>query len=410
MRAAPVLLGAALLAASPARAEPIHGRAQLQGVIAFDRTGSLAAELDAKSRGDVLGDLRLSWSPRAGDWSFDAAYVVSFDAGETPQLTRAENALLPPPPPATWLGLTDSLADSRKFTAIQRIDRLSITYTSESLVLRAGRQALSWGAGLVFHPMDLVDPFAPDATDIEYKPGADMLYAQVLFADGSDLQGVIVPRTAHPGGPLEADASSFALHGRTSIGRVGATALVARDHGDITAGLALDGPLGRASWSVELVPTFVRDGSTHVSLLANISNAGKLWGHDVNYFAEYYHNGFGVNGSGATLAGLPAPLADRLQRGQLFDAGRDYLALGAQVQWTPLLTVNPTAISNLGDGSLYLLAEASWSLGDNLALNLGGQLPVGSSGSEFGGIPLSPADPATLGPPARLYLQLRRYF
>ena len=219
-----------------------------------------------------------------------------------------------------------------------------------------------------------------------------------------------MPRQARPDGPLQADASSFALHGRTSFGRIDATALIARDHGDMVVGLGLDGPLGRANWNVEVVPTFVRNGGTHVSLLANLSNAGKLWGRDVSYFAEYYHNGFGVGGSGYTLADLPAPLVDRLQRGQIFDTGRDYLALGAQYQWTPLLQISPTAIANLSDRSFYLLCEANWSLSDNLTLNLGGQVPLGPKGTEFGGIVLDPSAPATFGSPARLYLQLRRYF
>lgn len=410
MRAGPVFLGIALLIVAPARAEPVHGRAQLQGVVAVDRADSVAASLDAKSRGDALGDFRLTWSPHAGKWSFDVAYEVSFDAGDAPRLTRAEATLLPPVPPANWFDLTDRIADGKHFTATQRIDRLSVTYTSDHLVLRAGRQALSWGAGLVFHPMDLLDPFSPDATDTEYKPGADMLYAQYLLNDGSDLQAVIVPRPARFGGPLQSDASSFALHGRTSLGRIDATALLARDHGDVTAGLGLAGPFGRANWSVELVPTFVRNGGSYVSLLANVSNAGRLWGRDVSYFAEYYHNGFGSGGGRHTLAELPAPLVDRIRRGQLFDSGRDYLALGAQFQWTPLLQLSPTAIANLGDGSLYLLCEANWSLAANLTLDVGAQLPIGSAGSEFGGIALSPAAPERLGPSTRLYLQLRRYF
>ncbi len=64
--------------------------------------------------------------------------------------------------------------------------------------------------------MDLFDPFAPDATDTEYKPGTDMLYGQYLFDDGSDLQAVIVPRPAHRGGGLTGNASSFALRFHTT--------------------------------------------------------------------------------------------------------------------------------------------------------------------------------------------------
>ena len=99
------------------------------------------------------------------------------------------------------------------------IDRLAVTYTTPDLVVRVGRQAITWGSGLVFRPMDLFDPFSPTATDTECKPGVDMLYVQRLFADGSDLQFILAPRPAREGGPVTADASSAALHVHTTVGR-----------------------------------------------------------------------------------------------------------------------------------------------------------------------------------------------
>jgi hypothetical protein len=40
----------------------------------------------------------------------------------------------------------------------------------------------------------------------------------------------------------------------------------------------------------------------------------------------------------------------------------------------------------------------------------GAQVPLGRRGSEFGGLPASPANPATVSPSPNVYLQLRRYF
>jgi len=40
---------------------------------------------------------------------------------------------------------------------------------------------LSWGNGLVFSPMDIVNPFDPTAVDTEYKAGDDMLYGQIDY-------------------------------------------------------------------------------------------------------------------------------------------------------------------------------------------------------------------------------------
>lgn len=402
----------AFLASGAAQAEPVHGRVQFQDVYAWDGPQSVGAALDARNRNDVLGDLRLSWKPRWDNWHFDVAWRVGFDAGDTPRFTVREAALgvLPPAPPSTWWDLTSGLIDQAHFTAAQRVDRLSIGYTGAHVVVRAGRQALTWGAGLVFRPMDLFDPFAPDATDTEYKPGTDMVYGQYLFDDGSDLQLVVVPRPAHRGGGLTSNASSFALHFHTTLGSLQTTWLIARDHGDMVLGVGINGSLGGATWNTEAIPTIVKGGGTYTSVLLNISNAGTLWERDVTYFAEYYRNGFGVDRARYALSTLPAPLVNRLLRGQVFDTGRDYLAAGAQIQWTPLLQISPTLIANLDDTSLYAIAQTTYSLNDNLNLIVGAQVPIGPANSEFGGIPLAPKLPVYLAPSSRFYLQIRQYF
>ena len=412
MRATLGLLCCALLAAGAAQAEPVHGRIQIQDVFAQDDAQSLANALGARTRNDVLADLRLSWSRRWDAWHLDAAYRVGFDAGDSPRLSALEKALgvISDAPPPTWWNLSNTFIDDRYLTASQRIDRLSIAYTSTHWVVRAGRQALTWGAGLVFRPMDLFDPFAPDATDTEYKPGTDMLYGQYLFDDGSDLQAVLVPRQAHIGGGLTGNASSFALRLHTTIGDYQTTWLIARDHGDMVAAVGINGALGGATWNAEIVPTFVKNGGTYVSAVANISNAGTLAGRDITYFAEYFRNGFGLGARHYALADLPAPLVGRLLRGQVFNTGRDYVAAGAQYQWTPLLQISPTLIANLDDRSFYLLAEATYSLSDNLNLIVGGQMPIGPARTEFGGLPLFAAAPPYLTQPARAYIQLRHYF
>ena len=258
--------------------------------------------------------------------------------------------------------------------------------------------------------MDLVDPFAPNAVDTEYKPGVDMAYLQVLFDDGSDLQAVAAPRRARAGGPVSGNASTFALHYHRAIGAIGATVLVARDRADWTLGLGLSGPLGGMTWNAELVPTAEAGGATRVSGLVNISGAGALAGRATTFYAEYFRNGFGVPRGGTALNALPADLSARLTRGQLFTVSRDYLAGGLAWDWTPLATLSPGLIVNLDDGSLYASAEGNWSLSDNTSLRIGVQAPVGPRGTEFGGLPVSGSGAPYSAEPATAYLQLRHYF
>ncbi len=325
--------------------------------------------------------------------------------------SSAPRPTLLPAPPSTWFNLTETFANHGQILGTQSIDRLAIAYTAPDFVVRIGRQALTWGSGLVFRPMDLFDPFSSSATDTEYKPGTDMLYAQWLFADGSDLQFVVVPRPARLGAAPSSDASSVALHFQTSLLGHDTTWLLARDHGDWIGALGVNGALDGATWNFEFLPTFLDTGPTRISALANISDAMTLMNRNATVFAEYFHNGFGVAGStGYDLSTLPPDLVDRLARGQLFDTRRDYLAAGLTLEVNPLLNISPTFIADLNDASLFALFAGTYSLSDNLNLIAGVQVPIGPAHTEFGGLPLAPGTAPLLASPAQIYVQLRRYF
>jgi hypothetical protein len=386
----------------------IHGRIELQDAASFDRPQSLDAELGTTDHNDGLANLRLTYDPTWGSWSFDFQYLVTVEDGEDVRLEQTESQL-EQVPPATWFNLTDTFIPRGSVLAEQSIDRLSLTYSTPDFVIRIGRQALTWGSGLVFRPMDLFDPFSPVAVDTEFKPGVDMLYVQYLFADGSDLQFIAVPRSTVPNAGPDMDDSSFALHYHGEVAGFETTGLVARDHGDLTGALGVNGPLYGATWNVEVLPTLVRDGPTVVSALANISDAETFFDRSARLFAEYFHNGFGVDGD-VTAATLPSYLENRIARGQLFNIRQDYLAAGMSLEWSPLVTLSPTAIADLNDGSFDLVFSASWSLDTNTVLYAGVQAPFGSRGSEYGGIQLAPTNPAASPSPYLIYLQLRRYF
>ncbi|HLZ84436.1 MAG TPA: hypothetical protein VKQ54_12805 [Caulobacteraceae bacterium] len=409
--AAPLAALALLIAVADARAQSmdLHGRLELQDAGEFSRGDSLASALGARDADDGLADLRLTWEPSWDRWSVAVHGVVVGEDGPDVRLARAGLGLLAAPPP-TWFTLSERIVNRGPTLVTASLDRLSLAYTSPQTVVRVGRQVLTWGSGLVFRPMDLFDPFSPSATDTEYKPGVDMVYVQRLFADGSDLQLVVAPRPPRSGAAPTANDSSAALHYQTVLFGHRTTWLVARDHGDWVGALGVNGALGGATWNLEVVPTGVRREGVRVSGVANISDALTLMGHNATVFAEYFRNGFGAGSGAINVATLPPDLKDRLARGQVFDVRRDYLAGGLTLQVNPLFTLSPTLFADLDDGSLYLLAAGSWSLGDNLTFIVGAQAPIGGRGSEFGGLPLTAGGAVLLAPPARVYVQLRRYF
>lgn len=409
MRVGAILLGTFLsVLAASAAAEPVHGRLQLQDFGTFAGSNTLDGILAGSDRNDAFGNLRLTWAPEWDKFRVELHYVMRAQYGDSVPLTRF--AALGPLPPSTWFNLTETFENHRRFLAQQTIDRLSLSYSTEDFVVRVGRQALTWGNGLVFRPMDLFDPFAPNAIDTEFKTGADMIYAQFLFGDGSDLQAIAVPRPRVSGAQPSTNASSFAGLYRRAFETFQTSWLLARDHGDWTVAAEATGPLEGASWTLEFVPVFLRAGGTRVSALANISDATTLFDRNATVFAEYFHSGFGETRGDLTLAALPPDLLDRLARGQVFTFRQNYLAGGVTLEWTPLLTFSPTLIADLDDASIYALAAANYSLSDDLVLVGGAQLPLGARNTEYGGLRVAPAAATTFGPAPQVYIQLRGYF
>ena len=121
--------------------------------------------------------LRLNLGTGKGRWSLDTDYQLLVLHGDGIEL--GSNA-----PPGSELFFTTIPNDDRRLfdlthvideggkdATLHRLDRLTVGYTGTRTVLRFGRQALSWGNGLFYSPMDLVNPFDPAAIDISMEAG-----------------------------------------------------------------------------------------------------------------------------------------------------------------------------------------------------------------------------------------------
>lgn len=414
-----VVLGLGLVAASVHAQSSFKGEADLQSTSTSSPQDSLDAALGERTHWDQDALLRLMWdASTASGWGIDVAYLGTLRQGGGVALSRREYAAFPgeyvDPDRVALLRLQQTLTDAGTTLVAQRFDRLALTYSTPHLVLRFGRQALTWGSGLVFHPMDLFNPFPPNATYTTYKPGADMAYGQWLFDSGADVQVVVAPRRDPVTGHYEPDQSSAGIKWHFMAGAEQQYAfdlLLAQDYGAQVVGAGAGGALGGASWTAEVVPTRLASGGTRVSALANLQYAWTWGTRDVSGFLEYYRNGFGLATSGTPVSGWPAPLAQRLARGEIFTVARDSLASGLSIQWTPLLTLKPTLIMNLDDGSALLVGQLVYSLSQNTALTAGMQWGHGGAGAEYGsGAETAVGSGIFLTVPMQVYARLTWYF
>ncbi len=401
-------LAAAVLAA-PAAADGLRLRTELGGNGAWAAPTSLDTTLGYATRQTTTANMRLMYEKQVGDFRFQLHANINGAQGGDVGYLAAVSPFLPTQPPSTLFDMEQTWLSGGNRLLTGRVERLSVTYTTPNLVLKLGRQAITWGSGMVFHPTDIVAPFAPNAIDKSYKPGADMVYAQYLFDNGADLQAIAVPRGLSVGGPVAFSNSTYALRGKMSAGSLDLAAMFARDRGDSVAGAGLSGALGGASWNTEYVLWKLANGATYPSWVANISNFSTLTGRNISWFAEVYHNGFGVN-SGVPYAGLPTDLVKRMSTGQVFVAGRDFLALGGRIELNPDMSASTTSLFSLNDGSAFSTLSVNYSLSDNANVVLSYSQPFGALGTEFGGRETATGSGVYMRLPKTLSLSFVRYF
>lgn len=309
-----------------------------------------------------------------------------------------------------WWNLTYSNGDGDKTVMIHRLDRLSIGFTTANSAWRFGRQAISWGNGMVFTPMDVFNPFDPAAVDKEYKTGDDMLYGQYLFSNGNDLQTVAIVRRDPRTGDVEKDQSSLAFKYHGFLGQNEYDLLAAEHYGDQILGLGsiinLEGAVlrGDLTWTNT-------DRDSVLSLVTSLSYSW-MWGQkNVSGLLEYYYNGFGQADSAYSAKELAQnpDLIKRLERGELFTLARHYIAASATIEMTPLLMLIPNVFINLEDPSALAQIVASYSWKQDIQILGAVNIPIGSDGTEYGGIG-SPLENLYFSTGPGFFAQLAWYF
>ena len=126
---------------------------------------------------------------------------------------------------------------------------------------------------------------------------------------------------------------------------------------------------------------------------------------------EYYHSGFGQKNraySAIDLAQNPE-LIKRISRGELFTLGRDYLAVSASIEVSPLFMLIPNFFINLEDPSTLVQLVAQYDWKQNLQILAAVNIPVGPDGSEFGGIE-APTESLYFSTGPSFFAQLAWYF
>lgn len=319
-------------------------------------------------------DLRLKTQQHHQAWSFKLDYQLQAAASD------GIGNLPIPNDDAQVMNLQHTLVNEQDVIAQHRLDRLSVSYTQAQYSVNLGRQAFSWGQGMIFNPLDLFNPFAPTAFDKEYKPGSDMVHAQYLMDSGDDFSLLAVPRRNTQSGNIESDQTSYAAFWR-HFATIETHIMLAKDYDDTVLGLSFSGNWLDGQWNLELMPTQLESGEIKTSGLINYHQAWSWWQRNVSGFIEGFYNGFGE--ADAKPESLSTELALRIARGQLFTKNQYYLGLGGSMEITALSSLSASALQNLQDNSGLIMLNGVYSLSNTQQLLLGIQQSLGAKNTEF---------------------------
>lgn len=405
LRVAGPALSILLLASTPALAElrfETGAALKLGSSLIAQPANNLYRHSTGAHRIDHTGSFRYSVLARTTTrWSFELDYLIDWTRGESRSVYRPADGGAS----ATWLDLDSTLSATPERLLVHSLDRLSANYFSDNLVLKLGRQVISWGNGIFFTPLDFFNPFPPDAVDREYKRGADMLYFQYLFASGNDLQLIWTNRDA--GSEAVTPDSTMALpdhgesaHSSTALkfhwfvesGDTPSSSMqefdltVGRHLGDALAALGYTRAIGSGLWRSELLGSQTRDGPA-VALVTNITTSLEWSARPMTVLAEYAYHSMGMprgEYDADSLASNPA-LFSRLSRGEIHTLGRHHLALSVTAEMHPLWRFSSTLLANLQDPSALWQLTSLHDLAENLRLGATLAIPLGADDSEYGG-------------------------
>ncbi len=405
-----------LFISSPAIALTFSGQLSLRGNGAWVDSDSILSRGTDETLLDGAGNLRLMthWENRTS--AFTLHYDLSAIGGEFFQRMFETDSLLPnvtgsgSSDASKVLNLSRTLSESSQSRFQHHIDRFSYQYFADWGTLTVGRDVVTWGNGLVFNPLDLLNPFSPQDIERDYKVGDDMLLIDLFpLKWNGDLawQILAVPHRNPLTGDLDIETSSVAIKTHFFTGNSEWDLLTAMHYDELHLGAGSVHTVGGAVVRADLLIGIPNKGETRYSAILNIDYSWTTVGLNTYGMLEYYYQSVGSRNFQNVTSNIA--LQERLARGEVYTSGQQYLAAALQMELHPLLHAHCSFILNLQDQSLLLQPYLLWDPKQNLQVALGIQYFTGSQNTEFGSseIPFSSEEWQT---PNSLFIWMKWYF
>lgn len=360
--------------------------------------------------------LKLQYAP-AESVAFGAHYEARAHWGDSVTLRRrleetGAGDALAAPERRRFMELEGDIVDEDFVTVTHGFDRLWARIEPDRRVqLTAGRQAVSWGTGLIWNPMDLFAAFSPTEIDREEKLGVDVARLVVQALPGLSVDVVAEPLDLDEHWTMDAEDSSLAARLGTHVGEYDLHLCGGSVQSDMVLGGDFVGYLADAGFRGEALYTWTEEGDQRDyfrGLLGLDYSFAARW--DPYVALEYFHNGLGTDDPDDYAARRMETSVRRVfERGIAYNVGREYVGGTLRLQPSALVTVQSMTLANLLDGSLREFATLGWSMSESSDLILGADFGFGRPSGEFTGWKDEDSG-VEIGVPDLYYLYLKYYF
>lgn len=324
---------------------------------------------------------RLVGTMHAGDFTFEVHPQFTMQPGAAAGTGLALNQ--------TGVGLPEAVdlswdaVDDDELNLQLRADRLSATYEQGPVRATVGRQAITFGHGMFFTPMDLVNPFFPTAVDQEYKPGVDAARVDAYWG----MAGQMTLASAYQG-EWDLSGSVHAAYLQSTLGVWDIGVFGGAVHGDVVGGVSTAGSAGPVSLHGDVTLTGPgalldeadrTDPDEEVFVRAVVGASGSVTA-KTTIAAEVYHQS---NGADAPEGYLDFYTSERFRRGELWLAGRTYAGVNISQEIVPTLSSGLFAIVNIEDPSALVGPALAWSVSGNASAGIGTYIGVGERADAY---------------------------
>ncbi len=259
------------------------------------------------------------------------------------------------------------------------LDRLVFHIMQDDFEIKIGRQAIGHGSARIFSASDLFSNVSPASLDSEFKRGVDGLRLTVPLGESMEMEAYALTNGT------DWERSLYLLRWRANFKAMDISLLAGSTYGQPTLAWDFSGDLLGAGWYLEgstRIATSDDEPETSTRLTLGFDTKFSV---GLHVTLEGHFNSPGKSEAGDYLQAFSTLSASA---GESYLLGRWYVGLGLGYEFSALLKGNLNSMVNLLDGSALVSLFLAWDFVENVAIETGCMLPIGSRMDASGLLPI----------------------